>query len=60
MLWGLDEHIFDKEGDLVAVGSVDTDRLNHLLITYFGWLFKVSLSQHRLKCNDRSKMSGTI
>lgn len=41
MLWGLDEHLFDKESDLVALSSDDTDRLNMLLLRYIGWLFKV-------------------
>ena len=44
MLWGLDEHLFDKEGDLVALSSDDTDRLNILLLRYLGWLFKVLFS----------------
>ena len=44
MLWGRDEHLFDKEGDVVALASVETDRLNHLLIANFGWLFKVNMS----------------
>ena len=37
--------MFDQESDLVALRSVDTDRLNHLLVTYFGWLFEVSPSR---------------
>ena len=41
MLWGRDEHLFDKESDLVALSSDDTDRLNILLLRYLGWLFKV-------------------
>lgn len=40
-LWGRDEHLFDKEEDLVALAPVDTDRLNLFLKSYFGWFFQV-------------------
>lgn len=53
VLWGQDEHLFDKERDLVALATYDTDRLNNLLITYLGWLFKVNLSRLREERSDR-------
>lgn len=40
-LWGRDEHLFDKENDLVALAPVDTDRLHLFLKSYFAWFFKV-------------------
>ena len=42
LLWEHDEKLFENEQDLVALAPVDTDRLNYLLRTYCGWLFKVS------------------
>ena len=41
VLWGYDEHLFDREKDLVALAPTDTDRLDQFLIAYFGWLFQV-------------------
>lgn len=41
VLWGYDEHLFDREKDLVALAPADTDRLNQFLITYFGYFFQV-------------------
>ena len=41
VLWGHDEHLFDKEKGLLALAPVDTDKLDHILIAYFGWLFRV-------------------
>ena len=43
VLWGLDEHLFDKESDLVALSSDDTDRLNILLVRYLGRFFQVNV-----------------
>ncbi|KAL8746032.1 MAG: hypothetical protein Q9190_001899 [Brigantiaea leucoxantha] len=40
VLWGRDEHIFDDTDDLIALGLEDTDRLNHMLKSYFGWFFQ--------------------
>ena len=40
-LWHRDEHLFDKEHDLVALAPVDTDRINLFLKSYFAWFFKV-------------------
>ena len=39
-LWDRDEHLFDKEHDLVALAPVDTDRLNLFLSSYCGWLLR--------------------
>ena len=46
VLWGHDEHLFDDERDLVALASVDTDRLNRLLMRYSGWFFRVCEVRH--------------
>jgi hypothetical protein len=46
VLWGRDRNLFQNEQDLVALAPVDTDRLNILLQTYFGWFFEVC-SNHR-------------
>lgn len=40
VLWGRDRHLFDDEHDLVALASVETDRLNIFLQNYFGWFFR--------------------
>lgn len=46
VLWGHDEQLFSYEHDLVALASVDTDRLNIFLKDHFGYLFKVSTQSY--------------
>ena len=46
VLWGHDEHLFDNDGDLVALAPVNTDRLNRFLMTYSGWFFRVCDVRH--------------
>ena len=53
VLWGRDKSLFDHAGDLVALAPVDTDRLNIVLQTYFGWMFKEKGAEDS-NCHGRS------
>jgi hypothetical protein len=44
VLGGPDEHILDDPRDLVALASLDNDRLSGFLRDDFGWFFRVSRS----------------
>jgi hypothetical protein len=44
VLGGPDEHLLDDPKDLVALASLDNDRLSGFLRDNFGWCFKVSRS----------------
>lgn len=48
VLWGRDRNLFKNERDLVALGPVETDRLNIILQKYCGWFFKVNRKKNCL------------